>query len=319
MKNLIFILCFLSIFSCKKSQENISKPISNIAVLDKQWQGDSLISDLSFINSIDASCRLNTPFFDRSEKQINDDNSKCALSKIKFDYEKLNYLKNKTSIGKINPQTERLLKATKPQNDENADIYNQATLYVEVNKKTTDSIVIYYSVNFSEALTAKERSYYINNENIYLLDIVEDESGSSVEKWSKNKINSCGKNILETQNLVYSIKSNNSKKTKDDNWKGMYYFEASNRDEAKTIFEININSLDDISINITEDGTKSNFTHVKAEKINEEKIKIIYDSSTNDDMGTIFIEKSDGQYFISGNPIYFINPGNNEMPLKKIK
>ena len=319
MKNLIFILCFLSIFSCKKSQENISKPISNIAVLDKQWQGDSLISDLSFINSIDASCRLNTPFFDRSEKQINDDNSKCALSKIKFDYEKLNSLKNKTSIGKINPQTELFLKATKPQNDENADIYNQATLYVEVNKKTTDSIVIYYSVNFSEALTAKERSYYINNENIYLLDIVEDESGSSVEKWSKNKINSSGKIILETQKLFSSIKSNNSKKTKDDNWKGMYYFEASNRDEAKTIFEININSLDDISINITEDGTKSNFTHVKAEKINEEKIKIIYDSSTNDDMGTIFIEKSDGQYFISGNPIYFINPGNNEMPLKKIK
>ena len=318
MKNLIFILCFLSIFSCKKSQENISKPISNIAVLDKQWQGDLLISDLSFINSIDASCRLNTPFFDRSEKQINDDNSKCALSKIKFDYEKLNSLKNKTSIGKINSQTELFLKATKPQNDENADIHNQATLYVEVNKKTTDSIVIYYTVNFSEALTAKERSYYINNENIYLLDIVEDESGSSVEKWSKNKINSSGKIILETQKLFSSIASNNSEKTKDDTWKGMYYFEASNRDEAKTIFEININSLDDISINVTEDGTKTNYSHQKAEKIDSEKIKIAYDSSS-DDMGTIFIEKSDGQYFISGNPIYFINPGNNKMPLKKIK
>ena len=318
MKNLIFILCFLSIFSCKKSQENISKPISNIAVLDKQWQGDLLISDLSFINSIDASCKLNTPFFDRSEKQINDDNSKCALSKIKFDYEKLNSLKNKTSIGKINPQTELFLKATKPQNDENADIYNQATLYVEVNKKTTDSIVIYHTVNFSEALTAKERSYYINNENIYLLDIVEDESGSSVEKWSKNKINSSGKIILETHKLFSSIASNNSEKTKDDTWKGMYYFEASNRDEAKTIFEININSLDDISINVTEDGTKTNYSHQKAEKIDSEKIKIAYDSSS-DDMGTIFIEKSDRQYFISGNPIYFINPGNNKMPLKKIK
>lgn len=103
-----------------------------------------------------------------------------------------------------------------------------------------------------------------------------------------------------------------------DIWVGNYHFEATNRDEAKTAFDIKIISSDNISITITEDGKISKYQHLKAEKISTDKIKILYDNSA-DEMGVIYIEKSDDKYFISGNPIYFINPGNNEMPLKKIK
>ncbi|WP_088584833.1 hypothetical protein [Chryseobacterium indologenes] len=110
-----------------------------------------------------------------------------------------------------------------------------------------------------------------------------------------------------------------SQKANDIIWQGNYHFEASNKDEAKTSFNIVIKSLDNISVNINDDGSKESYSNVKAELINNDKIKIIYNSSFQHDMGTIYIEKSDNEYYISGNPVYFINPGNNEMPLQKIK
>ena len=118
--------------------------------------------------------------------------------------------------------------------------------------------------------------------------------------------------IQQTQKISDTIRSNT------DFWKGKYHFEASNRDEAKTIFNITINSLEDISMDITEEGTTNKYSKLRAEEVNPQKIKIKYDDSP-DEMGVIYIEKSDDNYFISGNPIYFINPGNNEMPLQKNK
>lgn len=317
MKNLIIFLCFLSIFSCKKPQENINT-VSKEVVLKKEWQGDLLISDFNFVNSIDKTCKLNSAFFGRSDKKMKDDNLKCTLSKIKFDYEKLNSIKTKFSIGNINATTELFIKSTKPSNIENADIYNQATLYIELNKKITDSIVIYHSINFSEALTVKERNYYIDRDYIYLLDLVEDESGTNVEKWTENKVDKSGK-INLVKHKIFSAKNlDNVAKSNDDLWNGIYYFEASNKDNIKTIFNITINSLENVSLDVTEEGIKSKYYKIKAEKIDNEKIRINYDSSS-DDMGEIYIEKSDDKFYISGNPIYYINPGNNEMPLKKVK
>ncbi|MEC3875467.1 hypothetical protein [Chryseobacterium salviniae] len=316
MKKIIIILCFLSIFSCKKTQENVS---INTIELNKEWQGDLLISDLNFVNSIEPTCKLNSSFFGRTDKQIKEDDLKCALSKIKFNYEKLNSLKSKTFVGKIGPNTNIFINTTKPSDTENADIYNQATLYVQINKNITDSIVIYHLINFSEALTVKERNYFINNDNIYLLDIAEDESGASVQKWSQNKINSSGKIVLIKQK-IFSVEEDSKKimQTENDPWRGTYHFEASNKDDAKTIFNITINSLNDISVDVNEDGIENKYPHIKAEEVNNEKIKINYDPPSGD-MGTIYVEKSDNEFFISGQPIYFINPGNNEMPLKKVK
>jgi hypothetical protein len=217
--NLIIIFVLIS---CNK-KENISvNKVSEKIVLNREWKGDPLISDSIFVNSINKTCRLNTPFFERSDKRIKDDNLKCTLSKIKFDYERLNSLKVKTSIGNINSNTEIFIKATRPKNAENADIYNEATLYVEANKKVTDSIIIYYSINFSEALTVKERHYYIDKDNIYLLDIVEDESGAAVEKWSKYRVNLNGE-ITLVNDKKYNVQ--NTSKKENINLKGEYYSE----------------------------------------------------------------------------------------------
>ncbi|WP_336961355.1 hypothetical protein [Chryseobacterium contaminans] len=107
--------------------------------------------------------------------------------------------------------------------------------------------------------------------------------------------------------------------TVPDPWKGTYHFEASNRDQIKTSYTIIINSLNDISIQINDDGDKVSYSHIKAEVLNDDNIKLAFDPSLEDEMGIIYIEKSDNTYLISGYPIYFINPGNNEMPLIKEK
>lgn len=129
---------------------------------------------------------------------------------------------------------------------------------------------------------------------------------------------SCEKKIKDSKHKISTQNISNVTKNNIDFWKGEYHFEASNRDEAKTVFNITINSLEDISIDVTEEGTTNKYSKLRAEEVNHQKIKIKYDDSS-DEMGTIYIEKSDNSYFISGSPIYFINPGNNEMPLQKLK
>lgn len=321
MKILFIIISFLSLNSCKKAQENISiQVIAENFSSNKEWEGDHLISDLNFVNSIDSTCRLQTTFFDRSNKQIEKDEKNCTLSKIKFDYEKLNSLKTKISIGKINSTTELFIKKTQPKNNENADLFYQATLYIERNKVISDSITLYKSINFSEALTVEERRYFINNDIIYILDILEDESGSAVEKWMNYKININGKlelikqKLFSTTNNVDYINSRNISNI----WNGSYHFESTNRGDAKTTFDIVINSLEDVLVKINEDGSKETYPNIRAEVINSDKIRIKYNSSENE-MGIIHIEKSADKFFISGNPIYFINPGTSEGELIKMK
>lgn len=36
-------------------------------------------------------------------------------------------------------------------------------------------------------------------------------------------------------------------------------------------------------------------------------------------MGIIFLEKDENEYNISGEPIYFINPGSDNLQIKKIR
>ncbi|BAP29911.1 uncharacterized protein CHSO_0874 [Chryseobacterium sp. StRB126] len=126
--------------------------------------------------------------------------------------------------------------------------------------------------------------------------------------------------VQPTENTGAPSQNNPTKSISPPNhWNGHYHFEASNRDQIKTSYDITINSLNDISIQINEDGDQESYSHIQAETLNDDKIKLIFNPSLEDEMGIIYIEKSDNIYLISGYPIYFINPGNNEMPLIKEK
>ncbi|MDM1556373.1 MULTISPECIES: hypothetical protein [Chryseobacterium] len=129
------------------------------------------------------------------------------------------------------------------------------------------------------------------------------------------------KAMVQPKEIAVGPVHNDSTKatTVPDPWNGTYHFEASNRDQIKTSYDITINSLNDISIQINDDGDKVSYSHIKAEVLNDDNIKLAFDPSLEDEMGIIYIEKSDDTYLISGYPIYFINLGNNEMPLIKEK
>ena len=199
------------------------------------------------------------------------------------------------------------------------------TLYSYNKNKKIDSLNIFETIN-SEA-TVEKRFLIDQSKKIHIYensvgyDTTDNGKDTLIVDIRENIYNilESGKFVLQNQKVIAPKNTNNNiSKINNDFWNGIYYFEAFNKDNSKTIFDITINSLEDISLNITEEGIKNKYSNIKAEKIDNEKIKINYDSSS-DDMGTIYIEKSDDKFYISGNPIYFINPGNNEMPLKKIK
>ncbi|GAB0156701.1 hypothetical protein CHRYSEOSP005_19680 [Chryseobacterium sp. Alg-005] len=105
---------------------------------------------------------------------------------------------------------------------------------------------------------------------------------------------------------------------KDKDWIGSYTFSAKNRDGLKTSFDITIARLDNITVKYISDGGKTEvYKNLKSDFVQKDKIKINFNPQYKE-MGIIYIEKLEDEYYISGDPIYFINPGNTDLPLKKI-
>jgi hypothetical protein len=102
-------------------------------------------------------------------------------------------------------------------------------------------------------------------------------------------------------------------------WIGKYYTEAINKDDLKTSFDIQINSLQDVSLIYVSDGeTAERYQNLKAIPINAQKIKIIFNKKYKN-MGILYLEKLRNEYRLLGEPVYFINPGNESLKLKKLK
>lgn len=107
--------------------------------------------------------------------------------------------------------------------------------------------------------------------------------------------------------------------TLDNQWHGSYRFSAYNRDGQKTAFDIVITTADDITVKYTDGGERPQvFRNIRAAVMDADKIRIPFNPQA-EEMGTIYLQKSDGSYLISGSPVYFINPGNEDFPLQKIR
>lgn len=145
---------------------------------------------------------------------------------------------------------------------------------------------------------------------------------SSLKESDKRPLNNvASKKILKESNTE-NVQSNDLKTKNQDStdiWKGKYYFEAKNKDDLKTSFEISIKQLDDISVKYSsDDNTPEVYNHIVGELINPKKLKINFNIN-DDEMGIIFLEKDKDEFSISGEPIYFINPGNDNVSIKKIE
>lgn len=108
-------------------------------------------------------------------------------------------------------------------------------------------------------------------------------------------------------------------------WKGKYMYLAYDRDDYKNEYKININSYEDVRIfNIIDRDTikyKSKIISLQANHgISEIALPLIpYQRDNQSDIDTLYLKKEKAFYFISGNPIYEINPGNDTWnSLKKV-
>ncbi len=317
----IILITLLVFVSCKQESGNkISNKSANTLTtneikLDSLYEGDYLISDGKFVNSINDACKINGVFFGRSKEQLEKDNKNCSLSKIVYDYEKLEEIgKNKIIIQKSN-DFQLFLNKVESKNDNESNSVFEIKLFVVRNNSITDSIIYYRSINYGEALVTENRYFYLKSENLYLLDIVNEEVGSHVESYSKYKINkntgkiNLEKELIKKQNINSVQISNNDSK----NWIGQYLFETTDRDNLSNSYLITVKNLDDINVKFTLDD--SNKTYDAKCKINDNKIEISFNN--NEDI--IYIEKTDNNYYVSGIPIAEINPGNDSFPIKKIK
>lgn len=145
---------------------------------------------------------------------------------------------------------------------------------------------------------------------------------SSLKESNKRSLNNVASKKISKESNTENVRSKDLKTKNQDStdiWKGKYYFEAKNKDDLKTSFEISIKQLDDISVKYSSDDNKPEvYNHIVGELINPEKLKINFNVNY-DEMGIIFLEKDGDEFIISGEPIYFINPGNDNMSIKKIE
>jgi hypothetical protein len=304
MKNriLIFII-FFALFSCKKENNIISAQNKNVTI-------DSV---KTLILPIDSKSFV----YDKKDKQgyfIYGN----TFKKNKYSYS-LSRIYGKIALSN---DIDLVIIERKPNDDEYTEPIVTLYSYKKNTTKKADSLNIYETISGEGKLTKRFLIDKQGNVNIY-----ENSSGYDFDDNSKEvlikevhyslyKIKPDGKFILIKKDDIEDNKGINP--AKSPKWEGTYHFEGSNKDDAKTIFNITINSLNDISVDVNEHGIENKYPHIKAEEVNNEKIKINYDPPSGD-MGTIYVEKSDNEFFISGQPIYFINPGNNEMPLNKLK
>ena len=145
---------------------------------------------------------------------------------------------------------------------------------------------------------------------------------SALKESNKKSLKNVVIDKKDKRNNVENIRSkdlNTKNQDSTDIWKGKYYFEAKNKDDLKTSLEISIKQLGDISLKYISDGNKpETYNHIVGELINPEKLKINFNMNY-DEMGIIFLEKDEDEFSISGEPIYFINPGNDNVSIKKIE
>ncbi len=303
MKKIIIFLVITLFVSCKK-EANISSQ-NNIKNNEKGFvsYGDTLISQSVYITQLQNS-------IDIKQQRIN-------LSKLKFDYDKfLSWNYNTIEEKKFGNITLKFQKENKTK--QGADIFTNIKLTIVKDNKSIDDLIVYKQENYGEALVAINQYFYIDsNLNLWTLEVNEDEDGIKVKSWNSylidkksGKINLIKKNETNSNNVINTNESS-------DIWIGKYFLEKSNKDELKTSFEITINNLEDIKVTYISDGDEAEiYENLKAEVVDEDKIKIIFNKKYNK-MGIIYIQNHEKEYFVSGEPISNINPGNDEYFLNK--
>jgi hypothetical protein len=222
-----------------------------------------------------------------------------------------NFLKSKNniSLGLINiSKYDVSLVAYNSKDDEHTEPVIILNSYF--NKIKIDSLVVYETIKWEGQLL---RRFCINKDSTII-----------IKEISKgHDVTDDGHDIIVNSNSIVKYYIRDDGKFENLNWKGTYFLGAIDKQNNKTSFSIKIQDLNNISVQIIYSPDEiENYKNIIAEVIEDNKIKIIFNPKLNDGenkMGEIFITNNGSDYFISGEPIYFINPGNDNLALKKLK
>lgn len=291
MKLFIYLITLIFI-SCNQKSD-----VNNNAIQKEEIFLKDTISKIQEVKLLDLPFNSNTLNYSKKDKNgyFIYDNS----------FKKAKYSKLSRIIGKYtNDDIEVFIVEFKPNGDEHVEPI--VSLFSYFQNKKIDSLIVYETIEWEGSL---KKRFIINKDKS--IKISEESEGSDVSE-----------NGADT--LIVSKKVNvfNLSKTgffSSNKWNGKYYFESRNKDDLKTSFEISIMDLKNITIKyIGDDEPVEEYKNLVAKNISSNKIKIIFNKKYEEN-GYINIEKVDDKYYISGDLIYLINPGSDNLPLKKIK
>lgn len=288
---LIIVICF----SCNQ------KTNSNATATNKFNSNNIDSLNTTSVSQEVAIKEVKLPFDSKQLNYSNRDENGYYVYDKSFIKNKYSYLRN---LGKYksNDNVEIVIVEIKPKGDEHIDPI--VKLYSYFKGQITDSLTVYENIQWEGTL---KKGFEITYDKIIKV----------FEKSKGIDFNENGKEIE-----ISSDNSNTYKVTVkglfvSDKWKGRYYFEKTNKDELKTSFDITIEELNNITVTYIGDGNAPEiYKNCKAEEVSSDKIKIVFNKKY-EEMGEIYLEKYKDSYNISGQVIYFINPGNDSYVIKK--
>ncbi|MCG7501352.1 hypothetical protein MHM83_05675 [Tenacibaculum sp. Mcav3-52] len=177
------------ILACKKivPEKSNQKEENSIVLISKDFQeGDSLISNLKFIKSIEDSCIRTEGVLEDNREQREDFNSRCRFYKITHDYSVLKGVEEKEQFFKRNKIIYSLDLANKKSD---ADDYKFVSLCSEKDGENIDSLIVYSYENYIEALVTKGAYFYVKNDRVFVYKFNEDEEGIHSDEWNEYRIN----------------------------------------------------------------------------------------------------------------------------------
>lgn len=291
MKLFIYLITLIFI-SCNQKSD-----VNNNAIQKEEIFLKDTISKIQEVKLLDLPFNSNTLNYSKKDKNgyFIYDNS----------FKKAKYSKLSRIIGKYtNDDIEVFIVELKPNGDEHVEPI--VSLFSYFQNKKIDSLIVYETIEWEGSL--KKRFVINKDKSIKISEVSE---GSDVSE-----------NGADTLIVSKNVNIFNLSKTgffSSNKWNGKYYFESRNKDDLKTSFEISIMDLKNITIKyIGDDEPVEEYKNLVAKNISSNKIKIIFNKKYEEN-GYINIEKVDDKYYISGDLIYLINPGSDNLPLKKIK
>ncbi len=286
MKNITFILMLFLFVMCNGKSINKNS--------DFEGNGQNNIND-TIKNLKLPFCSENLNYFKKNKKGYFIYDNNFILSKINGKYSKVFRAFSTKNM-------EILFLESKTDDDEHTEPRGMLFSFLDSVKK--DSLLVYETIKWEGSLTKR---FCINSDKtISVTEISEGYDTTNKGKDTLIKSNSRNNYYIREDGMFENL-----------NWKGNYYFESVNKDSLKTSFKIGIKNLNNITVEyLSDDSDKEVYNNLKASLIDENKIMIVFDKDA-EDMGFIYLDISDDKFYISGQPIYFINPGSDRESIKK--